>query len=286
VRHRITNTIGSTGTRYRILIWVPSYYSNYCLGEARVKRQKNWYADNKFKITLFHTVLTPIYIFFKKIFDRSIIMIVCPIVDEGSKDARKYRKTHDFIRHRTLGFVADELKRRMNSNYCIAEVGVFRGDFAARIQNEFLDKPFYLFDTFEGFPADDKALDLQEGFSSKETHDKIQFESTSVDLVLSKMPRPEACRICKGYFPATVVAEYQKLSWGFVSLDVDLYKPTLEALRFFYPRLLPGGVIMIHDYNSPEFSGVKQAVDEFEAEVGRLIKVPIPDAGGSLVIAK
>jgi hypothetical protein len=41
---------------------------------------------------------------------------------------------------------------------------------------------------------------------------------------------------------------------------VDLYKTTLDALEFFYPRMNPGGVIMSHDYIR---CGVKKAFDEF-----------------------
>lgn len=36
-------------------------------------------------------------------------------------------------------------------------------------------------------------------------------------------------------------------SFCFVSLDMDLYKPTYEGLHYFYPRLNHGGYIFIHD---------------------------------------
>ena len=37
-----------------------------------------------------------------------------------------------------------------------------------------------------------------------------------------------------------------------VMLDVDLYRPALEVLRFFYPRMVRGGYFFMHDFNSPE----------------------------------
>jgi O-methyltransferase len=45
-------------------------------------------------------------------------------------------------------------------------------------------------------------------------------------------------------------------------LDMDEYHPTKHALENFYPRMSPGGVIIIDDYGShPE--GAKLATDEF-----------------------
>ena len=48
-----------------------------------------------------------------------------------------------------------------------------------------------------------------------------------------------------------------------VHLDVDIRSSNLAALEFFYPRLLPGGQIVLHDYNAPSVPGTKIAVDEF-----------------------
>jgi O-methyltransferase len=70
-----------------------------------------------------------------------------------------------------------------------------------------------------------------------------------------------------------------------VSLDADLYLPIREGLRFFYPRLSPGGFILIHDFAGTGYQGVRQAIVEFsrEAHVGY---VPLCDVGGSVGIAK
>jgi len=247
-----------------------------------MRGKKIEYSD--WRAAFFQKCLTPFYALFKLIFKRSIIVINCCISDEG-KDSRKYRNTHDYVRCRMLGLLADTAKISIKSeDYSVAELGVFRGDFSARIQEEFPDKPFYLFDTFEGFPAEDKSFDIKSGFFKENKHG--DFKSTSIDLVLQKMKHPENCNICKGFFPDSVTEAHRKIKWGFVSLDVDLYNPTLEGLRFFYPSLLRGGFIMIHDYANPVFEGVKKAVEDFEAEASPLIKIPIPDSRGSLIITK
>ena len=47
----------------------------------------------------------------------------------------------------------------------------------------------------------------------------------------------------------------------FVHLDVDLYKSTIESLRFFFPKMVLGGIILIHDYHS---DGIQKAIKEFK----------------------
>jgi O-methyltransferase len=65
---------------------------------------------------------------------------------------------------------------------------------------------------------------------------------------------------------------------------VDLYQPTLEGLKFFYPRLSPGGVMLVHDYNNSRYPVVSKAVHEFfDGGVGF---IPIPDKNGSILITK
>ncbi len=48
-----------------------------------------------------------------------------------------------------------------------------------------------------------------------------------------------------------------------------------------------GGYIMLHDYNNFIGVSVKRAIERYESEIGqKLIKVPICDAQGSVVLAK
>lgn len=73
--------------------------------------------------------------------------------------------------------------------------------------------------------------------------------------------------------------------FALVSLDPDLYEPTLEGLSYFYPRLAPGGRILIHDYTSCQFEGVKMAVDEY-CRAHELFVVPLMDLHGTAVLVK
>jgi O-methyltransferase len=142
----------------------------------------------------------------------------------------------------------------------VAELGVFQGEFAKYINELFPERKLYLFDTFEGFDDKDVKREVEIG-TERMKERSYNYSGTSVELVLSKMKRPERCIIRKGYFPET--AEGVEDTFALASLDADLYQPMLEGLRYFYPRLEKGGYIFIHDYFSQEFTGTRQAVLEY-----------------------
>ncbi|MDR1267791.1 MAG: hypothetical protein LBJ70_05560 [Holosporales bacterium] len=46
------------------------------------------------------------------------------------------------------------------------------------------------------------------------------------------------------------------------------------------------GVIFVHDYNDPVWTGVKHAVHDVEKVFGLFKKIPLPDSNGTLAIVK
>ena len=161
----------------------------------------------------------------------------------------------------------------------VAELGVFRGRFARKINEAFPDRTLYLFDTFEGFDDRDIKTEKQQDFSDA----GVDLSDTSVELVLSQMKYREKCVVKKGYFPETATGVDG--NFAFVSIDTDLYQPIYEGLRFFYPKLSSGGFIFIHDYNNHEFKGAKEAVIKYCREAN-IPYFPLSDYAGSAVIAK
>ena len=55
-------------------------------------------------------------------------------------------------------------------------------------------------------------------------------------------------------------------------------------MKFFYERLSPGGVIIIHDYNHT-WDGIKRALDEFLPTIPESL-IELPDWQGSAMIVK
>ena len=162
-----------------------------------------------------------------------------------------------------------------------AELGVFRGDFAALINAAFPDRTIHLFDTFEGFPARDVEIEQAQGLSRAKTGD---FKETAENIVEKRLPHPERAVFHKGYFPDSFDG-CTEMTFAFVSVDADLYAPTAAALPLFFDRLSPGGVLLIHDVNSTQFSGAGKAVREFCTERG-LLPMPVSDMHGSVALRR
>lgn len=181
------------------------------------------------------------------------------------------------VRLSILRLLADEINiKKIEGN--IAELGVYRGYVAREMNALFKDRKLYLFDTFEGFDKRDTEIENK--------YENIiavsgKFSDTSIEEVRNILPYPEQAVFCKGYFPNTAGKIDDR--FALVSLDADLYLPTYEGLKYFYPRLSKGGCILIHDFNSSQFPNVKKAVEDFSKEADFRI-IPLCDLHGSAVI--
>jgi O-methyltransferase len=188
------------------------------------------------------------------------------------------RNYFDYTRIATLELISFEInKRNLQGN--TAELGVYKGRFARYINQYFPDRRLYLFDTFEGFDKRDIDKEAEKKYSSGGQ----DFSDTSVESVLRKMPFPTQCRPVKGFFPES--AKNIQDSFVFISLDADLFEPIYQGLCFFYPKLVAGGYIFIHDFNNDAYRGAREAVEQFCLEQG-INFLPLPDLGGTAIIMK
>jgi O-methyltransferase len=135
----------------------------------------------------------------------------------------------------------------------------------------------HLFDTFNGFPSSD----LEDAKPS----DAVRFRQTSVAAVKSRLGNTDNVVFHVGHFPETAEGLAHEM-FSIVLLDLDIYKPTLAALNFFYPRMSRGGYCFIHDYNSPESDyAIKRAALSFFSEKPELL-IELPDTWGSVMFRK
>lgn len=180
--------------------------------------------------------------------------------------------SNDYVRLATLELLCRRLE---NVPGAAAELGVYKGFFARCINQLLPDRTLYLFDSFEGFSEDACA---SESFQAA-------HRNTAIDRVLAIMPHPERITVKPGFFPESLKGLEERFC--LVSLDVDFYQTTLDGLRYFWPRLEQGGYLMLHDWGSPNLPGVKQALLDYEKEIGKKIPaIPLCDVGGSIVLCK
>ena len=136
----------------------------------------------------------------------------------------------------------------------MAEVGVYAGSSTKMICEAKGDKRLHVCDTFAGLPepsAEDRGSERQGLFAC---------DLESIQAYLSGYPNVE---YHVGVCPGSVRGKLDDTRFCFVHLDVDLYSSTKECLEYFFPRLVPGGVLVSHDYSV--LAGVRQAFDEFTA---------------------
>ena len=133
----------------------------------------------------------------------------------------------------------------------MAEVGVYQGVSAMLISEASGNAPLHLFDTFEGLPD----VNPEERVRMRKGH-----YAASLDSVQRFLSGRRNVSFYRGLFPVTA-GPCGERRFSFVHLDVDLKSSTLDCLEFFYPRMLPGGVILSHDYSY--LDGVRAAFAEF-----------------------
>jgi len=196
-----------------------------------------------------------------------------------SKLLQKLEKNYpDKVRFFNWWFQVERLKREQVPG-AFAELGVYKGESARIIHHMDPGRRFHLFDTFEGFTVKDLAIEKGEAAS----YSTSNFADTSQQKVLRFIEGNQNIFLHPGYFPGSASRVFHE-KFALVNIDADLFNPTKTGLEFFYPRLSPGGVILIHDYNY-KWEGVLKAVDEFCRTIPETM-VLIPDIESTVMIIK
>ncbi len=146
------------------------------------------------------------------------------------------------------------------------ECGVLFGHSSHLICSAFKhqhDSRHFIFDSFEGL-----SLPVEKDFPI----DATSFKWKRGDLTVSQeevrrnLLSFTNIEYLKGWIP-TRFKEVNELHFSFAHIDVDLYEPTVESVRFFYPRLLSGGILLCDDYGYDTCPGARAAVDEVAREL-------------------
>lgn len=150
----------------------------------------------------------------------------------------------------------------------LAEVGVYKGGTAYLLrQFSSISKKLYLFDTFEGLPE----------VNQYDLHHKGDFNDTSLQKVDELLNTSKFLNysIYKGIFPNENSEYIKHKTFSLVHLDVDIYDSIKNCLEFFTPRMEPGGVIILDDYNEPNCPGAKLAANNFALANNLLIELTV-----------
>lgn len=177
-----------------------------------------------------------------------------------------FRTPHSTLEPERLYVYLDALWTRRDIAGPIVEVGCYVGGTAAvgarLLRNIGVDKRYVCVDTFGGFVEDDFDSDVDFGVPEAHRH---MFGETSLRMVRRLLVRygvPEVELVEADVSRLDVEALPAAVSVALI--DVDLERPTFEALKRIVPRLAPGGVALVDDCNEEaEWKGAKRAYDRF-----------------------
>ena len=171
----------------------------------------------------------------------------------------------------------------------IAECGCARGlssfQLCAAFRSahpEWRGETFHVFDSFRGLsaPGEEDAVDASavDGHNIAEHSSAGRF-AVPRDVVARNLHRlfPRVS-LHAGWIPEVFTGQPDR-RYRFVHVDVDLYQPTRDSLRYFFPKLRPGGIIITDDYVWP---GARKAFDEFAAE--RALELQTTDANQAYIV--
>lgn len=188
--------------------------------------------------------------------------------DEGMKLIREIKRQdgQPLCRASELYMVYSLARAQQGVAGDFAEVGVYKGATARLICDVKSDRQLHLFDTFQGLPP----------VQGDDYHYAEGMFAADLGKVRRRLAGFPEVHFYPGLFPATAEPVKSRF-FSFVHLDVDLYQSTRDALEFFYPRLVPGGILLSHDH--PTGEGVRKAFAEFLADKPeKVIQLPLAQA--------
>jgi len=169
----------------------------------------------------------------------------------------------------------------------IVELGVFKGASFftwSKLLETFCPgdrtRKVYGFDHFEGLVDfvdtdgvyDERAGKTEGGWKATKSHATTLIELHNQDNFLMGVER---CRLIEGNILDTVENFIKKnpgLRISLLHFDMDIYEPTVHALRLLYPLVVRGGVVVFDQYAIPPWEGETKAVDEFLKQENIVVK--------------
>ena len=146
------------------------------------------------------------------------------------------------------------------------ETGVWRGGAVIFMRGALkahgvTDRSVWVADSFEGLPPAVREIDRPDDLSG--------FSALAVDVetVRSNFEKygllDDQVKFLKGWFKDTLpAAPIEQLA--LLRLDGDYYDSTWDAISVLYPKLSPGGIVIVDDYGMIE--GCREAVDSYRVQ--------------------
>ena len=193
---------------------------------------------------------------------------LCRQLSENAQTRRVYSKYRDYTMVPRSGF-SDNLslaRRVAGVEGCVVECGVWKGGMSAALVSVMgRQRPYFLFDSFEGLPPakpmdGPAALRWQKDTKSPKYFDNCRAgeEYAYRAMTLSGAP---SFRLVKGWFNDTLPGFEPPEPIALLRLDGDWYDSTMVCLESLYDHVAPGGLVILDDYYA--WDGCSRALHDF-----------------------
>jgi O-methyltransferase len=151
-----------------------------------------------------------------------------------------------------LVFVRAILRAPRAAGGVVIEAGCFQGISSAKfsVAAKAAGKDFYIFDSFEGLPANDEPH--EKGIGGRPLVFNEGDYACSMEQVqanISRFGEIDSCHFVKGWFDDTAPHFDKRISA--VYLDVDLVSSTRTCIEYFWPLMESGGKLYSQDAHIP-----------------------------------
>jgi O-methyltransferase len=157
--------------------------------------------------------------------------------------------------------------------------GFFSRAVCEYVEFNALDKKFYLFDTFEGIPAEQMS-DAESLKRSGQNAKNYPVYPECYEQTRATFARFPHAILVRGKVPDTLSsAPIEKVAY--LSIDMNIAYPERKAIEYFWPKLSSGAFVVLDDYGWRGYEEQRAAMDEFARSAGVEI-LALPTAQGLL----
>jgi hypothetical protein len=153
------------------------------------------------------------------------------------------------------------------------ECGVNRGFLSSAIMQQLdwdtLGRSFWLLDTFAGLDERQVTRGEREDGALARNRDELAsgFYVSGPERALANFAQWRNARVVVGPIPDTL-PQVAAARVAYLHIDMNHAPPEVAAIEHFWPKLIPGAVVLLDDYAYLGFDAQKRAMDAFAQRVG------------------
>jgi hypothetical protein len=158
---------------------------------------------------------------------------------------------------------------------CGVSTGFLTSAILERLGQNQIGKRFFLFDTWQG-------LDPTLMSESELKSDRLGwYKDLSYEKVAANFSEFRNVQLVRGSVPETLSrADIQQVCY--LSLDMNCTIPEIAAAEYFWPKLVPGAMMLLDDYAYSGYEEQHEAFDVFAKKVGTQI-LSLPTGQGIIL---